>query len=242
VRKLPTVTFANSAQTRVGDDVLAIGNALALAGGPSVTEGIVSAEGRTLTAQNDQGQTENLSGLIQTDAAINPGNSGGPLVNSNGQVVGMNTAVASNTIGNAPTQNIGFAIAVDSVRPLLAKLRSGGTGGTPTPGPVVVPSTNSAYVGVIVESVTPPLQQADRLTPSSGALVVSVDPNSPATRDGVLVGDVIVSFDRAPIRTSGDLTAAIRPLKPGTPVIIGLYRGAKLIDVPVTLGARPLDG
>ena len=126
---LPTVPFANSAQTRVGDSVLAIGNALALAGGPSVTEGIISALNRSLTAQNDEGQTENLTGLIQTDAPINPGNSGGPLVNAQGQVVGMNTAVASNTTGNAPTQNIGFAIAVDSVKPLLASLRSGGTEG-----------------------------------------------------------------------------------------------------------------
>ena len=113
----------------MGDAVLAIGNALALAGGPSVTEGIVSAENRSLTAQNDVGQTENLTGLIQTDAAINPGNSGGPLVDSDGEVVGMNTAVASDTTGNAPTQNIGFAITVDSVKPLLAKLRLGGTGG-----------------------------------------------------------------------------------------------------------------
>ena len=85
-----------------GDSVLAIGNALALAGGPTVTEGIVSAEDRTLTAQNDSGQTENLAGLLQTDAAINPGNSGGPLVNSEAQVIGMNTAVASSTSRERP--------------------------------------------------------------------------------------------------------------------------------------------
>ena len=97
--------------------------------GRSVTEGIVSAENRSLSAQNDSGQTENLTGLLQTDAAINPGNSGGPLVNSQAQVVGMNTAVASSSTGNAPTQNIGFAITVDSVKPLLAQLRQGGTGG-----------------------------------------------------------------------------------------------------------------
>ncbi len=92
---LPTVTLGNSSQTRVGDSVLAIGNALALAGGPTVTEGIVSAEDRSLSAVNDSGQTENLTGLLQTDAAINPGNSGGPLVDSSGKVIGMNTAVAS---------------------------------------------------------------------------------------------------------------------------------------------------
>ena len=104
---LPTVVLADSSQTRVGDAVLAIGNALALAGGPSVTEGIVSAENRSLTAQNDDGQTENLTGLIQTDAAINPGNSGGPLVNLEGLVVGMNTAVASDTSGNARPRTSG---------------------------------------------------------------------------------------------------------------------------------------
>ena len=214
---LPTVTFGDSSQTRVGDSVLAIGNALALAGGPSVTEGIVSAENRSLTAQNDNGQTENLTGLIQTDAAINPGNSGGPLVNSEGQVVGMNTAVASDTSGNAPTQNIGFAITVDSVKPLLAKLRSGGTGGAGAALPQLNPAANSAYIGVTVGPVTPALQQADHLTPSSGALIISVEPGSPAQRSGLQVDDVIVSFNGTAIQSPDDLTAAIHPLKPGDP-------------------------
>ena len=156
---LPTVTLGDSSQTRVGDSVLAIGNALALAGGPSVTEGIVSAENRTLTAQNDSGQTENLTGLLQTDAAINPGNSGGPLVNSQAEVVGMNTAVASSTIGNAPTQNIGFAITVNSVKPLAGPAPPGGTGGAGRHPAPAVPA-NTAYIGVTVGSVTPALQAA----------------------------------------------------------------------------------
>jgi S1-C subfamily serine protease len=126
---LPTVQLGDSNQARVGDSVLAIGNALALAGGLSVTEGIVSSKNRALTATSDlTGKSENLSGLIQTDAAINSGNSGGPLVNSSGQVIGMNTAVAESTQGNAPAQNIGFAIAIDTIKPLLAMLRSGGSG------------------------------------------------------------------------------------------------------------------
>ena len=239
---LPTVVFADSSQTRVGDAVLAIGNALALAGGPTVTEGIVSAENRSLTAQNDDGQTENLTGLIQTDAAINPGNSGGPLVNLNGLVVGMNTAVASDTSGNAPTQNIGFAINVDSVKPLLAKLRSGGTGGSHPPSPQLNPAANSAYMGVTVGSVTPALQQADHLTPSSGALIISVEPGSPAQRSGLRVDDVIVTFNGTAIQGPDDLTAAIHPLKPGARVTIGVYRGSTLTDVGVTLGARPVAG
>jgi len=126
---LPTVRLGDSNSARVGDSVLAIGNALALSGGLTVTEGIVSSKDRSLAAVSAvTGRTENLSGLLQTDAAINSGNSGGPLVNSAGQVIGMNTAVAETTRGNAPAQNIGFAIAIDTIKPLFALLRAGGSG------------------------------------------------------------------------------------------------------------------
>ena len=239
---LPTVVLGNSSRTQVGDSVLAIGNALALAGGPSVTEGIVSAKNRTLSAENDSGQTENLTGLMQTDAAINPGNSGGPLVDAQGQVVGMNTAVASSTTGNAPAQNIGFAITVDSVKPLLARLRVGGTGGAGTSTPQLTPAANSAYVGVVVGPVTAQLRQQDHLTPSTGALVVSVEPGSPAAASHVQVDDVIVSFDGSAIQSPEALTAAIHPLKPGDHVALGIYRGSRRMTVSVTLGARPGGG
>jgi S1-C subfamily serine protease len=239
---LPTVTLGNSSQTQVGDSVLAIGNALALAGGPTVTEGIVSALNRSLTAVNDSGQTENLTGLIQTDAAINPGNSGGPLVDSQGQVVGMNTAVASSSAGNAPTEDIGFAITVDSVKPRLADLRLGGAGSTGSTTPQPVPAANSAYIGVTVEGVTPALQQQDHLTPSSGALVNAVEPGSPAQSAGLQANDVIVEFDQQPIESPDDLTAAIHPLSSGTHVTLGIYRGKDRISVGVTLGARPTGG
>jgi S1-C subfamily serine protease len=239
---LPTVVLGDSGQTRVGDSVLAIGNALALAGGPTVTEGIVSAENRTLSAQNDSGQTENLTGLLQTDAAINPGNSGGPLVNSQAQVVGMNTAVASSSTGNAPTQNIGFAIAVNSVKPRLVQLRQGGTGSTGGTTPPILPTANSAYIGVTVGPVTPALQQQDRLTPSSGALVLSVQPGSPAQKAALQVDDVIVSLDATTIQSPDNLTAAIHPLKAGDHVTLGIYRGSSRRNVDVTLGARPGGG
>ncbi len=237
---LPTVTFGDSSQTKVGDAVLAIGNALALAGGPTVTEGIVSAENRSLSAQNDSGQTENLTGLLQTDAAINPGNSGGPLVNADAQVVGMNTAVASSSTGNAPTENIGFAITVDSVRPRLAQLRQGGAGtGSTTP---QTSPANTAYIGVTVGPVTPALQQQDNLTPSSGALVLSVQAGSPADKAALQVDDVIVSFNGTSVQSPNDLTSAIHPLKPGDRVTLGVYRGSNRISVPVTLEARPSGG
>ena len=238
---LPTVKLGDSIRTRVGDSVLAIGNALALAGGPSVTEGIVSAENRTLSAQNDSGQTENLTGLLQTDAAINPGNSGGPLVDSQAQVVGMNTAVASSSSGNAPTENIGFAITVDSIKPLLAQLRKGGTGGAGGPTAPTVP-VNTAYIGVTVGPVTPALQQQDHLTPSTGALVLSVQSGSPAEKVGLQVNDVIVSLNGTAITSPNDLHAAIHPLKPGDQVTLGVYRGGTKLTVSVTLGTLPAGG
>jgi S1-C subfamily serine protease len=239
VSDLPTVTLGDSSQARVGDSVLAIGNALALAGGPSVTQGIVSAEDRSLSAQNDSGQTENLTGLIQTDAAINPGNSGGPLVNAQAQVIGMNTAVASSSTGNAPTQNIGFAITVNSLKPRLPQLRLGGTGGTGTAPQV---TANAAYIGVTVGSVTAALRQQDGLTPMSGALILSVQSGSPAEAASLQVNDVIVSFNGTAIKSPEDLTAAIHPLKPGDQATVGIYRGANKMQVKVTLGARPSGG
>ena len=117
VSNLPTVTLGRSANVRVGDQVVAIGNALALPGGPTVTTGIVSALDRTIGSG-----TRRLTNLIQTDAAINPGNSGGPLVNANAEVVGINTAVIqASSQGDA--QNIGFAIASDTIRPMIEDLR-----------------------------------------------------------------------------------------------------------------------
>ena len=126
---LRAVSFGDSSTIQVGEDVLAIGNALALSQStPSVTEGIISAEGRSIKAGGDNcAGTESLSGLLQTQAPINPGNSGGPLVNSAGQVIGMNTAAATRTSGDAPTQNIGFAIPIANIRSLIPGLRKGGT-------------------------------------------------------------------------------------------------------------------
>jgi S1-C subfamily serine protease len=239
---LPTVTLGDSGQTQVGDDVLAIGNALALSGGPSVTQGIVSAENRSLSTQDDSGKTENLSGLLQTDAAINPGNSGGPLVNAQAQVIGINTAVAASSQGNAPTQNIGFAIAIDSVKPQLASLRQGGTGGPGTTSPTPTPAANTAYMGVTVQSVSPSLQQQDHLTPAAGALVRSVQAGSPADQAGLKTNDVVVSLNGTPISTATALTAALHPLKPGDVVKVGIYRGSAQQTVSVTLGTNPAAG
>jgi putative serine protease PepD len=127
VSGLPTVTFGNSSNLAVGDPVVAIGNALALGSSPTVTTGIISAENRTITAANDTGGTETLTGMLQTDAPINPGNSGGPLLNSAGQVIGMNTAGAGSTSDGTSSQNIGFSIPSNEIVSLLPSLEHGGT-------------------------------------------------------------------------------------------------------------------
>jgi S1-C subfamily serine protease len=237
---LPTVTLGDSSTVRVGDDVLAIGNALALAGGPTVTEGIVSALGRSLTAQSEiTGKTETLNGLLQTQAPINPGNSGGPLVNSKAQVIGMNTAVAESGQGNAPAQGIGFAIAIDTIKPLLTQLEAGGTGGT-TGG--VTPSTGSAapaYAGVVVETVTASIARQLGLTPKSGAVVVGLAAGGPAAAAGLKVDDVIVSLGGKDVRSVPDLISVLATHSPGDRVAVGFYRGTHKHSAQIALTAQP---
>ena len=227
---LRAVSFGDSSTIQVGEDVLAIGNALALSQStPSVTEGIISAEGRSIKAGGDNcSGTESLSGLLQTQAPINPGNSGGPLVNSAGQVIGMNTAAATSTSGDAPTQNIGFAIPIANIRPLIPGLRKGGTVGTP-----------KAFLGVEVVSVTPAERSSWGLTATSGALVVSVFPGAPATLAGIGAGDVIVRFAGRTITTDVSLTVAVRAARPGERVTVELYRGPTLVTISLVLGVKP---
>jgi S1-C subfamily serine protease len=239
---LPTVQLGDSADTRVGDSVVAIGNALALQGGPTVTTGIVSAQDRSIAEQNDITHVAaTLTGLLQTDAAINSGNSGGPLVDSEGRVIGMDTAVAESSTGNAPAQNIGFAIAIDTIKPLLPGLLRGGTGG---PGGGVKETTggassHTAYMGVVVENVTPSVAKAQGLSVTSGALVVGLTTGGPATRAGVKVGDVIVSVDGAPVGSAAQLGKDIASHSPGDKITVGISRAAATVTLPVILGSKP---
>ncbi len=205
---LQTVELGNSGDLRVGDDVVAIGNALDLKGGFTVTRGIVSALNRSIVAEDGQ----QLTGLIQTDAAINRGNSGGPLVNAGGQVVGINTAV------DGQGQNIGFAIAIDKIKPMLERLRSGqGTATSPR-----------AYLGV---STQPDI--------TAGAAVVDVGPGTPAASAGLQVGDVIVAIDGQQIADPDGLSTAIGAHKPGDRVTVTYQRGGARRTAQVTLGTRP---
>ena len=225
---LPTVKFANSSKVKVGDGVVAIGNALGLQGGPTVTAGIISAEDRGLTAQDPStGQQITLTNMLQTDAAINPGNSGGPLVNSSGQVIGMNSDEAQGT-GTETAQNIGFAIQSNTITSLLPQLRKGGT---------VTPAR--AYMGVEGGDVTPQFQAEFNLVPSQGAFVEQVVSGTPAQTAGLQAGDVIVSINGNPVNSWDDLTIALRSHNPGDKVSLGVYRGSSQLTITVTLGTAP---
>jgi S1-C subfamily serine protease len=218
VSNLPTVKLGRSADLRVGDDVVAIGNALALPGGPTVTAGIVSALDRSIDAPN-----ESLDHLIQTDAAINPGNSGGPLVNSSGEVVGINTAISSDA------QNIGFAIAIDTVKPVADQLKKG-------QGTV---RTGGAFLGVASVTVTGDIRQRFGLQASKGALVVSVTPGSPADDAGLRQGDVITAIGGDQVSSSDDVGTAVRKHKAGDKVEVKWQRGSQHQSATVDLGSRP---
>jgi S1-C subfamily serine protease len=232
VSGLPRVNLGNSATVQQGDSVLAIGNALALAGGPTVTEGIVSALGRSLSARDPVTlASEHLTGLIQTDAPINPGNSGGPLVSSNGNVIGMNTAVATSSTGNAPAENVGFAIAVNTIKALLPQLRRSNI--------TVTPASAGGYMGVVVTDATPVVREQMGIVAHSGAVVISVGPGSPAQRAGIRSADVIVAVNNTPVATAADLAKILKRLRPGDRVAVTLERGGRRLQVQVVLEARP---
>src|SRR5664280_747860 len=166
---LPTVGYGDSDNVQVGDAVVAIGNALGLsAGTPTVTQGIISAKGRTVQASDSTGAvTETLTNTVQTDAAINPGNSGGPLVDSSGKVIGMNTAVASSADGTSQAQNIGFAIPSNKIEQELPELRN-----KTIPNPA---TSGAGYLGVSLETLTSELRSEYNFVPNQGAVVLQVE-------------------------------------------------------------------
>ncbi|HEV2427948.1 MAG TPA: trypsin-like peptidase domain-containing protein [Acidimicrobiales bacterium] len=224
---LPTVTFGNSTALVAGDAVVAIGNALGLAAGtPTVTQGIVSALGRTVTA-GDSTTTETLSNMIQTDAAINPGNSGGPLLDSAGAVIGMNTAVAGTLADGTSAQNIGFAIPSATILSLLKALRAGES---------VV--SHGAFIGVEIMSMTPSLELQFGFSVSSGALIQGVVSGSGAARAGLRQGDIITRINSTSIHSAQDVTGAIAALHPGDVVTVTIVRGTHHLTVRVTLGVK----
>ena len=231
VSNLPTVTFGNSNGLVVGDAVVAIGNALGLAAGtPTVTSGIVSALGRTVTA-GTTAASETLDNMIQTDAAINPGNSGGPLLDSAGDVVGMNTAVAGTLSDGSSAQNIGFAIPAATIESLLKTLKGGES---------VV--NHGAFIGVEITSMNAELRAEYGFTVSSGAVVMSVITGTGAAAGGVHQGDVIVAINGTAITSAQDVSSVVSALKPGDVITLRVVRGTKHLTLHVTLGSAPKSG
>ena len=217
---LPTATLGDSDAAAVGDDVVAIGNALALPGGPTVTTGIISAKGRTL---------DQLDGLLQTDAAINPGNSGGPLVDANAEVIGINTAVLRGAANGEGAQGIGFAIAANTAKPIVDELRKAGGGPIRTAG---------AFLGVGTVTVTPDIASRLNLGADRGAIVQSVTSGSAADRAGVQVNDVIVGLGGQSVASVADVGRVIRARKPGEKLKIDFVRDRKQQSVDAELGQR----
>ena len=215
---LPTALFGNSSALRVGDWVVAIGNALALEGGPTVTVGVVSAMGRTIEVDSET----TLYDLIQTDAAINPGNSGGPLINLQSKVIGINTA----KISSVEVSGVGFAISTDSALPVIDELITKGYVSRP-------------YLGVSLVTVTPAIVRSYALNVDKGALIDYMNPGTPASNAGLRPGDVITVFDDIEIGTADDVILAIRNHRVGDTVQIKYYRGSSLQIASVTLIEKP---
>ncbi len=213
--KLPAITFAPTESLRVGDIVLAIGNPFGV--GQTVTHGIVSALGRTQLGINT------FENFIQTDAAINPGNSGGALIDSSGNLVGVNTAIFSRSGGS---QGIGFAIPVSIARSVMEEIIKTGT-------------VTRGWIGVEAQEITPELAESFKLPATEGALVAGVMRGSPADRAGIRPGDVLVAVAGKPIKDPQTMLALIAGLAPGTATQFKLRREAKELDVAVSIGKRP---
>ncbi len=211
--------LGSSAALQVGEEVVAIGNALDLPGGPTVTKGVVSAKGR-LIQERECGVT--IANAIQTDAAINPGNSGGPLVNMRGEVVGITTAAIRGSLA----EGLGFAIPIDLARSIFQELMAKGR-------------VERAYLGILVVDVTPSLARQLDLPVEKGAGIRDVVPGGPAHRAGLQPGDIIVRIGGQEVANSGELLEALRQFRPGQTVEVEFYRGGRLLSTSVTLAARP---
>lgn len=196
---LPAARIGDSSQLQVGDLVLAIGNPFGLS--HTVTTGIVSAKGRVIGAGP-------YDDFIQTDASINPGNSGGPLFNMRGEVIGINTAIVPNG------QGIGFAIPIDTAKPLIPQLMEKG-------------EVTRGYIGVSIQSITPDIAKAMKLEQGTGALVADVIGGGPADKAGIKAGDVIVAFNGKPVDDSHDLPAMVASAAVEEEVPIKVIRDGK---------------
>jgi serine protease DegQ len=213
--KLPVITFGSIETVQVGDVVLAIGNPFGV--GQTVTSGIVSALGRNQLGINT------FENFIQTDAAINPGNSGGALVDANGNLLGINTAIYSRTGGSL---GIGFAVPVSTTKLVMEGLIRDG-------------QVTRGWIGVEPRDLTPEIAETFSLPIKEGVLITGVLQNGPASAGGLRPGDVVVKVAGTPVTNTVQLLAAVAALKPGAPAVIGLQRGDKALDLNVLVAQRP---
>ena len=214
---LPALPLADSSKVQVGDVVLAVGNPFGV--GQAVSMGIVSATGRGGLGLED------YEDFIQTDAAINPGNSGGALVNADGRLIGINTAIMSRSGGN---QGVGFAIPINMARNVTDQIIHTG-------------KVSRAFLGVLIQPVTPDLAKAFKLGKSEGALISDVNPNSPAERAGLKAGDLVTKIDDRSVVDSRALQLIIGEMSPGRNVRLTIVRDGNEREYPVTLGEQPGD-
>lgn len=212
-RKLPFIRLGSSKDLEVGEWVAAFGNPFGH--GHSMTKGIISAIGREIDEIN-------LYPFIQTDASINPGNSGGPLVNIRGEVIGVNAAI------DARAQGIGFAIPVDNVKSLLPQLEKDG-------------KIKRGYMGVALQDISDEEAESIDLKTSKGALVVHVEPGSPADKGGVKPRDLIIEFNGRTIKNSTELSKEVLKVSLGETVKVKLNRRGKMMDLTVKISDRPAE-
>ncbi|MCK9379721.1 MAG: Do family serine endopeptidase [Sulfuritalea sp.] len=213
--KLPVIAFGSSETLRVGDVVLAIGNPFGV--GQTVTSGIVSALGRSHLGINT------FENFIQTDAAINPGNSGGALVDSNGHLVGINTAIYSQSGGS---MGIGFAIPVSLAKNVMEQIVKHG-------------GVTRGWVGIEVQEITPELAESFKLAGTQGALIAGVMRGSPADKAGIKPGDVLTRVASKPVKDAQVMLELIAALEPGKTAHFDLKRDARDVGVEVVIGKRP---
>ena len=215
--KLPSIAFGQSDQASVGDVVLAIGNPFGV--GQTVTMGIISAVGRSHLGINT------FENFIQTDAAINPGNSGGALIDADGNLIGINTAIYSRTPGGA-SLGIGFAIPVSAARQVMEQIVRTG-------------SVTRGWIGVAVQDMTQELAESFKLPQARGALISEVLSGSPADKAGIKPGDILIAVNDKPVTDSASMLALIAILQPGQQAELKVIRGQAENVVKVTIGKRP---
>ncbi len=213
--ELPAITLSGPESLRIGDVVLAIGNPFGV--GQTVTMGIVSALGRTRLG------ISTFENYIQTDAAINPGNSGGALVDANGHLVGINTAIYSRSGGSL---GIGFAIPVSLAQNVLEQIVSSG-------------EVTRGWVGVEIQELTRELAQSFGFRQTEGALISGVLRGSPAERAGIRPGDILFELDGKAVRDSREMLEMVAALAPGDRASFKLMRANREIELPVVIGRRP---